>query len=36
MEYVGDNKFNLSYMRHTEQWWELYEGLLLDEMSGSY
>ncbi len=31
MEYVGDNKFNLSYMRYTGQWWELYEGLSLDE-----
>jgi len=31
MEYVGDNKFNLAYMRHTEQWWELYQGLSLDQ-----
>jgi hypothetical protein len=31
MEYIGDNKFNLSYMRYTEQWLELYEGLSLDE-----
>jgi hypothetical protein len=25
MEYVGDEKFNLSYMRHTESWWEIYQ-----------
>lgn len=29
MEYVGDDSFNLSYMRHTEQWWEIYHGLSL-------
>lgn len=27
MEYVGSEKFNLSYMRHTEQWFEIYQGL---------
>jgi hypothetical protein len=27
MEYVGNEQFNLSYMRHTEQWWELYQAL---------
>jgi len=27
MEYVGNERFNLSYMRHTEQWWELYQEL---------
>jgi hypothetical protein len=31
MEYVGFDRFNLSYMRHTGQWWELYAGLSLDE-----
>ncbi len=31
MEYIGDNKFNLSYMRHTDQWWEIYRGLSMDE-----
>jgi len=31
MEYVGDNKYNLSYMRHTGQWWEIRQGLSLDE-----
>ena len=27
MEYVGNERFNLSYMRHTEQWWEIYQEL---------
>ena len=31
MEYIGNNRFNLSYMRHNEQWLELYRNLLLDE-----
>jgi hypothetical protein len=31
MEYVGDKKFNVAYMRHTEQWWEILAGLSLDE-----
>jgi len=31
LEYAGDNKFNLSYMRHTNQWWEIYQGLTLEE-----
>lgn len=31
LEYVGDRKFNISYMRHTGQWWEILEGLSLDE-----
>ena len=31
MEYVGDGKFNLAYMRHTGQWWEVYRGLTLEE-----
>ena len=30
MEYVG-KKFNLSYMRHTGQWWEIYQGLSILE-----
>jgi len=25
MEYVGNENFNLSYMRYTEQWWEIYQ-----------
>jgi hypothetical protein len=31
MQYVGDGKFNLAFMRHTGQWVELYEGLTVDE-----
>lgn len=31
LEYVGRRSFNLSYMRHTGKWWELYTGLSLDE-----
>jgi hypothetical protein len=30
MEYVGNGKFSLSYMRHTGQWIELYDGLPVD------
>ena len=25
--FVGDNKFSLSYMRHTDKWFELHSGL---------
>lgn len=31
MEYVGNGKFNLSYMRHTEQWLEIYQELSMLE-----
>ncbi|MFM1843379.1 MAG: hypothetical protein RLZZ490_2122 [Cyanobacteriota bacterium] len=31
MEYMGNDKFNLSYMRHTNQWWELYQDLSLED-----
>ncbi len=31
MEYVGDRSFNLAYMRHTGQWWEIFTNLPLDE-----
>jgi hypothetical protein len=31
MEYVGNAKFNLAFMRHTGQWVELFDGLSLDE-----
>jgi hypothetical protein len=30
IEYVGENRYNLSYMRHTQQWWEIYKDLSLD------
>ena len=31
MEYVGNGKFDLSFMRHTGQWVPLYEGQTVDE-----
>jgi hypothetical protein len=31
LEYMGRNYFNLSYMRHTGQWWQVYTDLSLDE-----
>lgn len=31
LEYAGGDSFNLSYMRHTGQWWGLYNGLSLKE-----
>lgn len=30
MEYIGNNKFKLSYMRHTEKWWPLKTGSMED------
>ena len=31
MEYVGDGKFSLSYLRHTGAWLEIYKALSMDE-----
>lgn len=31
MEYIGENRFNLAYMRHTGQWWTIYQDLSLEE-----
>jgi len=31
LAYCGGNRFNLSYMRHTEKWFELFPNLKLDE-----
>ncbi len=31
LEYVGPDRFNLAYMRHTGQWVEIYSGLSLEE-----
>lgn len=31
MEFVALNKFNLAYMRHTEQWFEMFQDLSLDD-----
>ena len=30
LEYLGNNKFELSYMRHTGQWWQLETGTMDD------
>jgi hypothetical protein len=31
LEYVGQDCFNVAYMRHTGQWWEIMHGLSLEE-----
>ena len=31
LEYVGNERFNLAYMRHTGKWYEIYTELSLDE-----
>ena len=31
LEYVGNERFNLAYMRHTEQWEEIFQDLTLDQ-----
>ena len=31
LEYMGRDSFNLSYMRHTGQWWQVYTNLSLEE-----
>lgn len=31
IEYVGPDRFSLSYMRHTGAWWAVYHGLSLEE-----
>ena len=31
LEYVEGNRFNLSYMRHTGEWIEVYPDLSLDQ-----
>ncbi len=31
LEYVGNGKFNVAYMRHTEQWLEIFQDLSLDQ-----
>jgi len=31
LAYAGNNKFNLAYMRHTEQWADIFYDLSLDE-----
>lgn len=31
LEFAGNNRFNLSFIRHTEQWFELYPDMSLEE-----
>jgi len=31
LEFVGNGRFNVSYMRHTGQWWEIFQQLTLEE-----
>jgi len=31
LQYAGDERFNLAYFRHTEQWWEIAQLLSLKE-----
>lgn len=31
LEYVGDRRFNMAYMRHTDEWWEIRTDLSLEE-----
>ena len=31
LEYVGDDRFHLSFMRHTDEWVQLYPNMSLDE-----
>ena len=33
LEYIGKDRFTLSYMRYTGKWWEIYEGLTLEHKS---
>ena len=35
LEYLADDNYNLSYMRHTGQWWEIDRDLSLEECFGS-
>jgi hypothetical protein len=31
MEYVGNGRFDLAYMRHTGQWWSVHTGLTVEK-----
>ena len=31
LEFIGDKKFALAFMRHTDEWVEIYDALTLDE-----
>ena len=31
LEFIGDNRFDLAYFRHTGKWWPVSSGLTIDE-----
>lgn len=31
LEYKGDGRFGVAYMRHTGQWWQIHSGLTMDQ-----
>ena len=31
LEFIGDNRFDLAYFRHTGKWWSVLSGLTIDE-----
>ncbi len=31
LEFIGDNRFDLAYFRHTGKWWPVFSGLTVDE-----
>ncbi|MCK4799297.1 MAG: hypothetical protein KAT05_18125 [Spirochaetes bacterium] len=31
LEYIGNDLFDLSYTRHTGEWYKIFQGLLLDD-----
>ncbi len=31
LEFVGDDRFDLAYLRHTGKWWPVFSGLTVDE-----
>lgn len=31
LEYVGDRRFNLAYLRHTGKWWEIHKELSISQ-----
>jgi hypothetical protein len=31
MEYVGNGRFNLAYLRHTGKWWDIYKELSINQ-----
>jgi hypothetical protein len=31
LEFIGGNRFDLAYFRHTGKWWPVFSGLTVDE-----